>query len=425
MTAVASPAALDAVERIPRRVPVPGASAATHAASSTTTEIVSDYGRFLELEVEWNDAVDRGGVTHPFLCHEWFRTWWDCFGGGRRSLHVVVVRAGGQVTAIAPLMCEQTQTYGLPIRKIDLLHNDHTPRADFIIAGDAGAAYRGIWRALLDTRRDWDLLQLSRLPSDSGTRTVIEGLAAEERCSTGVWKGDVSPYLTLTGTWDTYLASLSAKFRSNVRNRLTRLTKIGEPRFEVLEDAEAIAAARHDALRLEASGWKADAGTSICSDPAIERFYTQLTGRATARGWLRLLFLTVGGRRIATSYGSCHRGRLFLFKTGYDPEYATCSPFKVLTYFAIQAAYEEGLTEVDFLGDAEPWKLEWTRESRAHHWLYVFSHSWRAQLLHWMKFQMRGPRRAWSARWGAVEGRRREMLARWGMVVPELKKWRA
>ena len=364
--------------------------------TETTTEIVSDYDCFLDLEAEWNEAVERAGVTHPFLCHEWFRTWWDCFGANR-SLHIVVARAGGRILAIAPLMREQVQMYGMSVRKLDLIHNDHTPRADFIVAGPAQDAYRAIWNELQARRREWDVLQLSRLPRESATRGAFEQLAAEGRYPTGLWQGDVSPYLTLDGTWDTYLAGLSAKFRSNVRNRLSRLTKLGEPRFEVLEDVRAIEAARTDALRLEASGWKAQAGTAIGSDPAVMRFYTQLAERATARGWLRLLFLTVGGQRIATSYGSCYRGRLFLFKTGYDPEYATCSPFKLLTYFAIQAAYAEGLTEIDFLGDAEPWKLEWTDRSRPHDWLYVFSLSRRAQLLHWMKFQM----------------------------VPELKKWRA
>ena len=66
-------------------------------------------------------------------------------------------------------------------------------------------------------------------------------------------------------------------------------------------------------------------------------------------------------------------------------------------FLAIQAAYAEGLTEIDFLGDAEPWKLEWTSTSRGHDWLYVFSGTIRAQLLHSVKFQ-------------------------W---LPELKKWRA
>ena len=63
----------------------------------------------------------------------------------------------------------------------------------------------------------------------------------------------------------------------------------------------------------------------------------------------------------------------------------------------VKSAFERGARSYEFLGAAEPWKLEWTQASRAHEWLYVFSSTRRAQLLHWMKFQK----------------------------VPELKKWRA
>ena len=364
--------------------------------AALTTEVVTEYGAFVGLESEWNDAVRRAGTTHPFLLHEWLRTWWDCFAAGR-ALRIVIVRRGGQIVAIAPLMLEHTQMYGLSIRKLDLLHNDHTPRAEFIVADGANDAFEAIWQELRRADDDWDLLQLSRLPSGSATLERLRTLADRDACATGTWRGDVSPYLALCSNWDAYYGSLPAKFRSNLRNRLTRLTKLGEPRLEILDHPRDVAAARDDALRLEASGWKRDSGTSICSDQTVQRFYTLLAERAAERGWLRLLFLTVAGRRIATSYGSCFDRRMFLFKTGYDPEYAPCAPFKLLTYFAIQAACTEGLREVDFLGDAEPWKLEWTDAARAHDWLFVFSGGIRARLLHSLKFQMVPGLKRWRA----------------------------
>ncbi len=396
----AAPAAAPAAESAARTAPFPpgprAAEAPDRAAAPLSVTTVSDAAEFLALETEWNEAVDRAGLPHPFLRHEWLRTWWECFGEGR-TLHIQVVRAAGRITAIAPLMREQVQMYGIPIRRIDLMHNDHTPRADFIVAERAAESYAAIWHALANTRASWDLLQLSRLVRESPTCEAMRRHSEDDGCATGLWQGDVSPYLALQGTWDEYHASLPAKFRSNLRNRLSRLTRIGEPALEVLEGAEAIERGREDALRLEASGWKQESGTAICSDPAVERFYRLLAERATAGGWLRLMFLTVGGKRIATSYGSCYGGRLFLFKTGYDPEFATCAPFKLLTFLAIQSSYAEGLSEVDFLGDAEPWKLEWTDTSRPHDWLFTFSGSVRARLLRSVKFQM----------------------------VPELKKWRA
>ena len=322
-------------------------------------ETVRDYDAFLALEPEWNEAVEKAAIPHPFLRHEWVRTWWDSFGTGQQ-LHIQVVRSGNTIVGIAPLMRESAQMYGLPVRRLRFMANDHTPRTDVIVTERPADVYRALWTALRNDSDRWDVLQMTQLPQDSATRETFTALAAADGCTTGLWKSGDSPYLTLTGTWDTYFNGLSAKFRSNIRNRMSRLTKLGEPVLEVLTDGSAIRAACDEAWKLEASGWKREAGTAIASDPSVNRFYTSLVDRATERGWLRLLVLNVGGRRIATSYGAVFRNRLFLFKTGYDPEFATCSPFKLLTYFAIRHAYEHGLEEVDFLGDSEPWKLEWT-----------------------------------------------------------------
>jgi CelD/BcsL family acetyltransferase involved in cellulose biosynthesis len=366
----------------------------TPSTSTYAVDVIDCYDAFVNLEGAWNDAVERAGIPHPFLRHEWVRTWWDAFGAGA-ALHILVVRREGRIAAIAPLMRDRTTMYGIPVRRIRFIQNDHTPRTDFIIASDPDGSCRAIWEALKDDR-PWDVLQLSQVEQTSPIAARIRVLATEQGQRIGIWKSGDSPYLPLEGTWDSYFGSLPAKFRSNLRNRLSRLVKIGEPSLEILTDRDAIAAARDDAYRLEASGWKKESGTAITSDPAVHAFYSSLIERGAAAGWLHLIFLRVGDRRIATSYGATFNGRLMLFKTGYDPEYHTCSPFKLLTYLALQEAYRQRLVELDFLGDAEPWKLEWTSALRGHDWMFVFARNGRARFLHNLKFQ-------------------------W---VPEFKKWR-
>ena len=378
--------------------PVPGHGAIESRIQNpeSRVDIIRDYEHFVALETEWNDAVERAHVPHPFLRHEWVRTWWDCFQGGRQ-LHVIVVRDAGRIVGIAPLMRETATSYGLPIRRLALLANDHTPRTDVLVAGHADKVYRAIWQTLREDIDRWDVVQLTQLLKESPTIPALTRLAAADSLPIGTWKSSDSPCLELAGTWDSYWASLSAKFRSNVRNRLSRLKQMGEPELEILSEKTAIVGACDDAWRLEASGWKDQEGTSICSDPAVRGFYTLLAERAADRGWLRLVFLTVGGRRIAVSYSAIYDGRLFLLKTGHDREFHTCSPFKLLTYLAAQDGYARGLREIDFLGETEPWKQEWTAAARPHEWLFVFSNSRRARLLHSIKFQM----------------------------APEIKKWRA
>jgi hypothetical protein len=228
-----------------------------------------------------------------------------------------------------------------------------------------------------------------RLPRESRTRERFASFAGADRVHDRDWRSSDSPYLELNGTWDDYSES-AAKFRSNVRNRLSRLTRLGEPALESIEWIRHRGALA-DTIRLEV-GWKRHEGTRLrqMNRPASTRL---ATGR---RAWLATPLVSDRWR--------AHRDVVFAelraacsFKTGYDPEFATGAPFKILTYFAIREAYRQGLTEVDFLGDAEPWKLEWTSASRGHDWVFVFADTMRARLLHSIKFQ-------------------------W---VPELKRWRA
>ena len=97
-----------------------------------SVDLVSDKAAFLALEGEWNDAVDRAAIAHPFLRHEWVRTWWDAFGEAQQ-LNILVVRHAARVCAIAPLMFERAQMYGMPVRRMRFLQNDHTPRTDVIV----------------------------------------------------------------------------------------------------------------------------------------------------------------------------------------------------------------------------------------------------------------------------------------------------
>ena len=357
---------------------------------------VTDYQAFLDLEAEWNDAVGRARIAHPFLRHEWVRAWWDAFATPGMRLYIQVVRAGGRVVAIAPFVRDEGVMYGIPARRVRLIHNDHTPRTDVIVTDDAAAACRAMWRALHDDDQEWDVLQLSQLQRGSPTRRIFQELAAADAYRTGTWDSSDSPYVLLPDTSDAYFNSLPAKFRSNLRNRLSRLTRFGPVTLEVLANRHEIDAALEDFWRLESSGWKREAGTAIASDSSVRHFYADLAGRGASAGWLRLLFLKAGDRRIAASYTGYLDQRLFLFKTGYDPEFASGAPSKVLTWLAIQWACDQGLREVDFLGDAEPWKLEFTSTCRDHTWFYIFSDTMRARLLHFIKFQ----------------------------VVPELRRWR-
>lgn len=356
------------------------------AAEPLAVATITDEKAFLELEPVWNDLVERAGIDHPFLTHEWMRTWWESFGAGK-TLHILVVTAAAQPIAIAPLMLTRERRYGLPVRRLGFMANVHTPRTDFIIADRLPEACRAIWHSLVGRADEWDVLELCQL-ADQRAGEELSRLARVDGFGTGVWHSDASPYIQLKGTWDDFFGTLDRKFRSNLRNRLKRVNALGTVKLEMVEGGPQLMDALDEGLKIEAAAWKGTAGTAIACNPELRRFYTSLAYRAAERGGLRLQFLTVNGKRIAFGY-SLRRGRkLYLLKPGYDPEYAPYSPCNLMCYLVLRDGYERGLTEYDLLGISDGWKLEWTQTARPHDWIYVFSKSWKMSLIRFVKFTM-------------------------------------
>jgi len=353
--------------------------------ATLSVEVVSDPRHFLTLEPLWNGLVEKTGIDHPFLRHEWFRTWWECFGAGK-TLMILLVRSAGEVVGIAPLMRTRSWMYGLPVRRLQFIYNVHTPRCDFIISTAPEQVHRAILEFLLAGREPWDLMELNQVLAGSPTLETLARVAETRRLPLGFWHSQDSPYLSFAGTWEDYLKRLSQGHRAKMRSKLTRLGQAGPVGLEIVAGEENLKEALEDGLRIEAMAWKGEAGTAILSRPEVGVFYKAYARRAAECGLLRLIFLRVNRKRIAFAYAVCYRKKIYVLKTGYDPEYAPLSPYNLLCFLLFQDGFRSGLSEYEFLGGSEEWKLQWSRDARAHHWMFLFQDSLRGRLLHLIKF---------------------------------------
>ncbi|HET9868052.1 MAG TPA: hypothetical protein VFQ06_12215, partial [Nitrospira sp.] len=82
-----------------------------------SVDVVRDYESFVALKSVWNRLVAEAGIDHPFIRHEWVRTWWECFEH-HGTLHILVVREGSEPIAIAPLMLDHGRLFGCPVRRL-------------------------------------------------------------------------------------------------------------------------------------------------------------------------------------------------------------------------------------------------------------------------------------------------------------------
>lgn len=354
---------------------------------SLRVEVVSNERSFLQLEPVWNALVEEAAIDHPFLRHEWVRTWWECFGEGK-ELHIVLVKAGEEVIAIAPFMRSRGRMCGVPVRLLEFISNGYVERFDVIIARRPEEACRAMWRHLVSQKTRWDVLRLCQLPAGSRTLEAVPGMARGEGFLTGIWRSSDSPYIEFADGWDGYVKRLSGNQRQQTMKKLKRLGHRGKVELEMVFAGEHLRSALRDGFRLEAADWKHRSGTAIACRPELQRFLTQLADIASQNGMLRLLFLKVGDVRIAFAYALCYKNKLFVLKAGYDPRYADYSPYHLLCYLVFRDACERGLAAYEFLGNNEAWKLHWTKQTRSHYWVYAFSPSLRTRLLHAVKFRL-------------------------------------
>jgi CelD/BcsL family acetyltransferase involved in cellulose biosynthesis len=363
-------------------IAAPSPALAAAPQSRLRLQVIRTEREFLELEPVWDRLRNAAGLEHPFLEFDWVRSWWECFGAGS-ELNVVVVWAGDEALAIAPLLLTRCRMMGVPVRRLGFFYNSHVPRADFLVA--APEAYRTIWQHLAE-RRDWDVLQLCQLPNTSPTLAAISNAADRDGYPTGLWTSSESPYIELDSSWQEYLGGLATKHRANLRNRFKRLGAAGSFRRETIATEDGLEHALADGLELEAAAWKGDEGTAISCSPELCSFYAVFARRSARHGWLRLNFLRASEQRIAFDYSLEYRNHAFLLKQGYDPAASPYSPSNLLLAMELESLCGRSGARFDFLGDFAEWKRSWAKESLGHSWLYVFSKGPKGRLLHLLKF---------------------------------------
>ncbi|MCC5477259.1 GNAT family N-acetyltransferase [Streptomyces sp. NPDC059680] len=75
----------------------------TGPGGALSVEVCTDEQAFAELAGEWGRLYRAGRSVTPFQSHAWLHSWWLSYGTPG-SLRLVLVRADGELVAVAPLM---------------------------------------------------------------------------------------------------------------------------------------------------------------------------------------------------------------------------------------------------------------------------------------------------------------------------------
>ena len=305
-------------------------------------DTIRDDAAFAPLEEEWDALVRAMPRPSPFLLHAWLRAWWRHYGEAAQ-LSVHVARRDGRLVGALPLVVRRVRG----MRVAEFVGGSTSALADVLLAEGEDA------RPLIERARAerFDYADLFGLQGGSRLAGAAPGLRLVERVE--------APVLELDRGWETvYAEKTSSKKRNLHKRRRRQLGELGELRTHVARSEAELAEALEAAFALYRRRWEGRPDASDFVTPRGMAFHRDAIRELARRDVARIVLLELDGRAIAFHYYFALAGRMVVHNLAFDPEHARLSPGLVNTLDAIQAAADEGLTRVEFLGGDERYKLE-------------------------------------------------------------------
>jgi CelD/BcsL family acetyltransferase involved in cellulose biosynthesis len=169
--------------------------------------------------------------------------------------------------------------------------------------------------------------------------------------------------LDLPASWSSFHAGLPRNIRESLRKCYNSLRRDGhELELRVIERPEQVSAALECFFALHAA--RAGVAQGIAhrntfAEPAARHFLKDFLGQVAERGQLRLFQLEIGGAVRATRIGFQFGDELYLYYSGYDPDWGKYSIMTTTLAEAIRWAIAQGVRLVNLSTGIDVSKTRW------------------------------------------------------------------
>jgi CelD/BcsL family acetyltransferase involved in cellulose biosynthesis len=158
---------------------------------------------------------------------------------------------------------------------------------------------------------------------------------------------EVSPYLDLPPSWDEYLSHLARKQRKELKRKFKRLEEVKHNFFSANQPEVFFRLHR-----------LSDPNKHKFMSQAMEVFFRDVL-RAKFPDWqAELDFLEIEGRPAAAIVSFVSQDEVWLYNSGYDPDFAYYSAGLLLKAWKIRQAIAAGKKKFDFLRGNERYKYD-------------------------------------------------------------------
>lgn len=322
---------------------------------------------------QWKLLADRALSSNPFIEPEFYLPSQKHLDTNTLGILVVLDEQGTWEFAV-PVM-QHLMNYGNPVPKLRALRTPYMFLDQPLVSGtNPGIVVTCLFNALSE-QREWHGLGFAKSATDSLQFELMDFAAnvcgAEINRSEIVERPCVKPQPT-----EELLKHCSSSRRKSLRKSWKRLEKLGQVSFRLIDQPDQIDQSVNEFLRLEASGWKAEAGTALHCLEKDEKFFREMCHQFAKE--YRLIFgeLLVDQQVVASTCNIQSGKQLFAFKIGWDQNFADCSLGYWSEILLANAIFEEDLPIdlIDSCSDADSYTGKiWTQRIRVGGVRYLWS----------------------------------------------------
>jgi CelD/BcsL family acetyltransferase involved in cellulose biosynthesis len=298
----------------------------------------------------------------PFALHEWHVAWCEHFLNcnpriREEALFYVVRNLERECVALVPFVICKRMLGPLKIVSVNFLGADPAIteiRAPLIEPGYEKITAHAV-QDLLAKEGAWDWVDWTDISDAFANSLDTQQLH---------WQPGLSAYvLDLPSTWPEFRSGLKRNIRESLRHCYNSLKRDGH-RFEciVIDRPEDIGDALDEFLRLHAM--RANYRASVIhperfSSKVSRDFLYSVCRQLAARGAVRIFQLRINSKIVATRIGFVVDDSLYLYYSGFDPQWARYSVMTTTVAEAIKYAIAQGLATVNLSPTNDISKARW------------------------------------------------------------------
>jgi len=338
--------------------------------SSLRVERIESAEALAALRPEWQRLAAAHGGGLPFATWEWSSVWWAHFRERNLGVHDrlfarAIRSASGELLGVAPLMLTERPGVG-PVRVRTLQFLGADPNVTELRGVLCDPAHeREVYAALLAHLRacgdEWDWMIWLGMREGSPAARL---LGKQPNFS---WVRSFPDFvLRPKGTWEDFKSSRSRNIKESLRKCYNSLKRDGHDfTFTVARSRAEVAQGLDVFLRLHGARAQQDSGvqhSNVFASINARGFLAEICQRMAEHDQVRLFQLRIGGEVVATRIGFALGKALYLYYSGYDPEWGRYSVMTTTVAESLKHAIHEGFELINLSTGNDVSKTRWSPE---------------------------------------------------------------